>query len=415
MPASVAIIAIDYDPPGRDVAGEHVVIQNLSATPVDLTGWTLRDVAPLRPHVFTFPSFSLPLSGHVRVWTKAGRRDPANLFWRRRAAVWNNPGDTAILRDAEGNEVSRFTYDDMVRALNGWQRQSPATSPPARFGACMAYDAVRGDVVLVGGGSRATGFADTWTWNGSNWIERTSSERPPFVLYAHMAFDPTRRVVVLWGGIGHGGAYLTDTWTWDGTDWTKQAPATSPPGRDAAMMEWDGSKIVLYGGVTNRVRRADMWAWDGETWTELAQSAAPGVRAGAVTTFDEAREQVVLQGGSSDTHTLDDTWTWDGEAWAQQQRTPNPGNRVAAAAAWDGSRVLVFGGVESAAVPSLDALWAWDGTSWSNVPDTGPVPRPLSPMARNAFGHGIVLFGGADNVNAGDFGDTWTYRRAAVV
>lgn len=415
MPASVAIIAIDYDPPGRDVAGEQVVLQNLSTAPVDLTGWTLRDIAPVRPHVFTFPSFSLPSSGHVRVWTKSGTRDSTNLFWKRRAAVWNNPGDTAILRDADGTEVSRFTYDDTLRALHGWQRRLPATSPPARFGACMAYDAVRGNVVLVGGGSRAKGFGDTWTWDGSNWTEPTPSAGLPFVLYGNMAFDPARRVVVLWGGIGYGGAYLADTWTWDGTDWTKHTPATSPPGRDAAMMEWDGSNIVLYGGVTNRVRRADMWAWDGETWKQLAESAAPGVRAGAVTTFDETRAQVVLQGGTSDTHTLHDTWTWDGETWAQRQPTPNPGNRVAAASAWDGSRALVFGGVRSAAVPSLDGLWAWDGSGWSNLPDTGPVPRPLSPMARNAFGQGIVLFGGADNVNAGDFGDTWTYRRAIAV
>ena len=115
-------------------------------------------------------------------------------------------------------------------------------------------------------------------------------------------------------------------------------PATSPPGRDAAMLEWDGSNIVLYGGVTDGVRRADMWAWDGETWNQLTDSAAPGVCAGAVMTFDETRAQLVLQGGSSDTHTLEDTWTWDGEAWAQRQLTPNPGHRVAAAGAWDGSQ-----------------------------------------------------------------------------
>jgi hypothetical protein len=414
MAAAVAIVAIDYDPPGHDVAGEHVVLQNRSTRPVDLTGWTLRDVAPVRPHVFTFPSYSLPPGAHMRVWTKSGRVDPANLFWKRRAAVWNNPGDTAILRDAEGTEVSRFTYDDMVRLLSGWQRREPLASPPARFGASMAYDADRSNVVLVGGGSRATGFADTWTWDGFDWAERTPAESPPFVLYAHLAFDPVRHVVVLWGGIGHGGAYLTDTWTWDGTDWTKQAPATSPPGRDAAMMEWDGSKIVLYGGVTDRVRRADMWAWDGETWTELAEAASPGVRAGAVTTFDEERAQIVLQGGSSDTHTLGDTWTWDGEAWAHRQLSPNPGSRVSAAGAWDGSCVLVFGGVECATAPPPDGLWAWDGSGWTNVPDTGPVPRALSPMARNAGGKGVVLFGGADNVGAGDFGDTWTYRRAAL-
>ena len=410
MPASVAIIAIDFDPPGRDLAGEHVLLQNLSTEPVDLTRWTLRDIAPVRPHVFTFPSLTLPPDGQVRVWTKSGTADPANLFWKRKAAVWNNPGDTAILRDADGTEVGRFTYGDPPQPSQGWRRRSPATSPPARSGACMVYDAVRGNVVLFGGGSRATGFADTWTWDGSNWTERTPSESPPFALHGHMAFDRARGVAVLWGGIGHGGAYPIDTWTWDGTNWTKHSPPTSPPGRDSGMMEWDGSNIVLYGGATNNARRADMWAWDGQTWAQVEVSAAPGVRVGAVMTFDETAARVVLHGGSSDTTTLNDTWTWDGHAWAQQQPAPNPGNRIGAASAWDGSRVLVFGGVESALVPALDGLWAWDGSGWSRLPETGPAARPLSLMARDASGQGVVLFCGEDIVNAADPGDTWTYR-----
>src|SRR5262245_35402669 len=47
-----------------------------------------------------------------------------------------------------------------------WTQQHPATSPPARVGAWMAYDAATGTVVLFGGvNSDATGgYNDTWTW-----------------------------------------------------------------------------------------------------------------------------------------------------------------------------------------------------------------------------------------------------------
>jgi hypothetical protein len=46
-----------------------------------------------------------------------------------------------------------------------WTKHTPATSPPARTVAAMAYDAVTGNVVLFGGGSRATGtLHDTWNW-----------------------------------------------------------------------------------------------------------------------------------------------------------------------------------------------------------------------------------------------------------
>src|SRR5436305_10267179 len=46
-----------------------------------------------------------------------------------------------------------------------WTQQTPATSPPARAGGSMAYDAATRTVVLFGGGARAP-FADSWTWDG---------------------------------------------------------------------------------------------------------------------------------------------------------------------------------------------------------------------------------------------------------
>lgn len=108
MPAKVRIVSIAYDPPGWDVDGEHVIIRNDGDASADLGGWTLEDAAG---HVFTFPPLTLPPGSSVRVWTKAGANDAANLFWGRNQAVWNNrPGDTAILRNAAGNEVHRYRY-----------------------------------------------------------------------------------------------------------------------------------------------------------------------------------------------------------------------------------------------------------------------------------------------------------------
>lgn len=36
--------------------------------------------------------------------------DAANLYWERSQLVWNNTGDTAMLRDASGTKVARFAY-----------------------------------------------------------------------------------------------------------------------------------------------------------------------------------------------------------------------------------------------------------------------------------------------------------------
>jgi Kelch motif len=307
------------------------------------------------------------------------------------------------------DEVALFTGGPPPQ---GWSLQHPASSPPARFGACMAYDEACANVVLFGGESTQAGYSDTWVWDGNDWVQLTPTSNPPGVVYGHMAYDRTRNVVVLWGGEGAGGIYPIETWIWDGANWSRLTPAASPPGRSNGMMAWDGSRIILYGGETNNVRRADMWAWDGQNWTELSQAAAPGIRVGATMTFDPASHRTVLQGGSSDKQMLSDTWLWDGTAWMQEHPPADPGSRVDAAAASDGTQALVFGGAQSAAVPLLADLWGWNGTNWAVVPGGGPSPRTLAVLAQHPSGTGIVLFGGDDAVNKQTLGDTWTWSPA---
>ncbi len=101
----VAITFIEYDPP--DTLSEYVQIVNSGSGAVDMTNWTLRDLAN---NTYTFPAFTLAGGATVRVWTNSGTNDGANLYWGRAQAVWNNTGDTAILRDAQGGEVNRYSY-----------------------------------------------------------------------------------------------------------------------------------------------------------------------------------------------------------------------------------------------------------------------------------------------------------------
>ena len=100
------ITTIRYDPP--DTLSEYVEIKNDDGTrPLVMTGWTLSDLAG---NTFTFPSFTLAAGATVKVWTNSGADDAANLYWGRGQAVWNNTGDTAFLRNAQGDEVSRYSY-----------------------------------------------------------------------------------------------------------------------------------------------------------------------------------------------------------------------------------------------------------------------------------------------------------------
>ncbi|MGQ9741600.1 lamin tail domain-containing protein [Chloroflexus sp.] len=107
-PPNVSVAYIEYDPPGSDLEGEFVVITNASHEPVDLTDWTLVDEG--NKHTYTFPAFTLAGGAEVKLWTKSGIDDATNLCWGARRPIWNNTGDSAVLRDANGNPVSRYTY-----------------------------------------------------------------------------------------------------------------------------------------------------------------------------------------------------------------------------------------------------------------------------------------------------------------
>jgi hypothetical protein len=104
---NIRIATVLFDPVGPEPKGEYVLIENDRATAADLTGWTLADAIQ---HTYAFSAFPLVPGATVRVWTGTGTDDGENVYWGRHQAVWNNTGDTAILRDAAGNEISRFAY-----------------------------------------------------------------------------------------------------------------------------------------------------------------------------------------------------------------------------------------------------------------------------------------------------------------
>ena len=104
----VRIVEIIANPPGPDVpGGERVVVQNFSAGAISMSGW---DISDLAGHGSPFYDFTLPAGAQVLVWTKRGQNDASNIYMNREAAIWNNTGDTAIIRNGNRVEVCRYVY-----------------------------------------------------------------------------------------------------------------------------------------------------------------------------------------------------------------------------------------------------------------------------------------------------------------
>lgn len=370
------------------------------------------------------------------------------------------------------------TYADDLWTWDGasWTGQTPPGAGPApreKYG--LAYDAVRGEVLLFGGfaqGMPVSGrFADTWAFDGTRWSERTpSAAAPPLGAFVG-AWDPARERAVLfqqalgetwewdgarwsnrtpsaggptprsgaamaWDGASQrmllfggedAGVGLGDTWAWDGVAWTEVTPAgPSPSPRAAAAMAWDDAlgAVVLYGGATPHPSTAptplgDLWTWDGAAWTPAPPTGTdPGPRYGMAMVYDAARAVVVLHGGRQGATFPGDTWTWDGTGWTEAApAAAGPGARTAPSLAYDPirQRTVLFGGYLLSAGADVADLWAWDGTGWREVPPSGarPSPRRDAPLVYDAARDALLLQGGLDG-GAGYLPDTWTFTARAA-
>jgi hypothetical protein len=213
-----------------------------------------------------------------------------------------------------------------------WHELYPATSPPPRRDAAIAYDDELHALIMFGGWNPVVGGAaklnDTWTWNGSTWTRLNPATVPPKRGSAVMAFHAeTRRLVMFGGDIGD---HTNETWTFDGQDWKLVSASGPAPGpRTATNLARDDATgtLILFGGEAPTTGTLfgphdDTWTWDGTRWTERRPACAPPSR-GTYTfaghmAYDSGRKVVVLSGGFNGETPLmlGDTWTWDGTTWA---------------------------------------------------------------------------------------------------
>ncbi|MEF8857224.1 MAG: lamin tail domain-containing protein [Haloplanus sp.] len=109
--SALAVSAINADAAGPDrenLDDEYVVFENTGEGRLDLSGWTVADEAG---RTYTFPDgYTLEAGEMVTLRTGAGTDTDDDLYWGAGSPIWNNDGDTVIVRNSDGTPVLRETY-----------------------------------------------------------------------------------------------------------------------------------------------------------------------------------------------------------------------------------------------------------------------------------------------------------------
>jgi hypothetical protein len=341
-----------------------------------------------------------------------------------------------------------------------WSQRFPPAAPAAGQPA-FATDTRRNRVVAFFGG-------ETWEWDGVTWLLRATTALGPGARGgAALAYDPVRRVTVLFGGLGASNTPRADTWEWNGLRWTARTTAHSPSARFGASMAWDPSRsrVLLFAGTFDYfVGSSDTWEFDGTDWVARTFASTPPPRYGASLTWDPVRSVFVAVGGTA-YDPLDDIWELDGSRWSMRGRTPV--RMQSHGAAWDErasrlvvlhrgvtfafdgqtlvpigrsvlsersspmvafdatrARLTLFGGYPSLSpaplYPSVNDTWVRDASGWTELsPGTSPAARYGGALTWDVVRQRLVLFGGTSEINspAGvvgrTFSDTWTFDGTA--
>jgi hypothetical protein len=284
----------------------------------------------------------------------------------------------------------------------------PATTlpstPSARFGAAIAYDPARREVLMFGG---VDGYSETWVWRPAvRWILQSSGSTPQGRFGASLAYNPDTGAIFMFGGRTQDGELPSDTWVWTG-GWTPAClcafvPGGSavPPGQEFAPMAFDAinHQLVL---VTTNNDVTQTWVWGpGGSWSPQSSAGTPP--APQAMAWDPASRSLILVSqvlnADGTPAGKGQTWSWDGHAWHRLADLPEAiltvGSGGLALDPQTGHLVLVAARLTPATLDPRTNMhtWTWDGGTWTYV---APAPDGVAGLASDPVDHELLAFGPA--------------------
>jgi len=279
------------------------------------------------------------------------------------------------------------------RLRAGWKRfSSTGIEPPDVEGIVpLVFDSWRGRPLQVGGSALSTllGWyeddpgSQTWEFDGRNWTRRMPPVEPPRRAGHAMAWDAVRGRLVMFGGNTTTNNVLGDTWEYDGSAWHVIGSDQSPEPRLEAAMTFNAmtGKVMLFGGHEEPINMtpswSDTWEYGADGWSELSAEQA-GLRVVYPhLVYHEKMGAVLLTGWAEpvDFNQPPDMsigiWQWTGEEWEKL-----PGDGAPEVPGEDGWSVAYDSIRESVlfAIPSLTGsadVYQWKEGVWTHFQTSG--------------------------------------------
>jgi hypothetical protein len=193
---------------------------------------------------------------------------PAPRLAPLRAASWDSHAGVALVFGGEGGPRETVTYDPR---RNEWRWLAPAGQPEPRSGGQMAYDPERRVHVLFG--SQFGDDPHTWLYDmeRNQWRDARPASQPPTDQNdAVLAWDPGRRAVLAvvkrTSGEGEAAQHRLETWIYRTADntWERANPPAEPdPSGNRARQLVAAPEIgaVLLENCPSEPREQQVWLW----------------------------------------------------------------------------------------------------------------------------------------------------------
>jgi len=286
-------------------------------------------------------------------------------------------------------------------------------------------------LLAVGGGvgGAASSHAASGTGPSPSWTELLPTKMPTPRDWVQMAYDPTLKEVVLFGGYSPYVEPLGDTWVYKSGHW-KDLTSTlvaAPEARWGGGFAWDPQlgALVLFGGRNLGKEFQDTWYFNANGWNLITTTTQPSPRVSPAMAWDPVNHYMLLYGGSSGANPLgaghpssshNDTWELSGRTWHQLANSPmGPRSRTQMVYdPADGYMLLVGGDLQASPNSTVvkNDTWSYANGTWTHLSPSGSLTllAATGTLAWDPAIRAAVLFGGYLG-SPGIYGNaTWTYR-----